>query len=98
MALEIKWSKKADQKFDNILKYLALQWGEGVTKNFVKKTYDLLDVLAEFPELGSIENQEKGIRGFTIVKQVNIFYRIKDQKIILLDFFDNRQSPKKKRF
>jgi plasmid stabilization system protein ParE len=98
MALEIKWSKKADQKFDKILEYLILNWGENVTKNFVKKVYDFLDILAEYPEIGSIENKEKGIRGFTIVKQVNIFYRIKDQNIILLDFFDNRQDPKKKRF
>ena len=98
MALEIKWSKKADQKFDKILEYLILNWGENVTKNFVKKVYDFLDILAEYPEIGSIENKEKGIRGFTIVKQVNIFYRIKDQNIILLDFFDKRQDPKKKRF
>ena len=98
MALEIKWSKKADQKFDKILEYLILNWGENVTKNFVKKVYDFLDILAEYPEIRSIENKEKGIRGFTIVKQVNIFYRIKDQNIILLDFFDKRQDPKKKRF
>ena len=98
MALEIKWSKKADQKFDKILEYLILNWGENVTKNFVKKVYDFLDILAEYPEIGSVENEKKGIRGFTIVKQVNIFYRIKDQNIILLDFFDNRQDPRKKRF
>ena len=72
-------------------------WSEQVTKNFVKKVYDFLDVLSEFPEIGSIENNEKGIRGFTIVKQINIFYRIKGETIILLDFFDNRQNPKMKK-
>ena len=98
MALEIKWSKRADKKFDKILEYLLVSWGERVTKNFVKKVYDFLDILSEFPEMGSIENKEKGIRGFTIAKQINIFYRIKGETIILLDFFDNRQNPKKKRF
>lgn len=98
MALEIKWSKRADKKFDKILDYLIKKWGDRVTKNFVKKVYDFLDILSEFPEIGSIENKEKGIRGFTIVKQINIFYRIKGDTIILLDFFDNRQDLNKKRF
>ncbi|PIQ35179.1 MAG: hypothetical protein COW63_01645 [Bacteroidetes bacterium CG18_big_fil_WC_8_21_14_2_50_41_14] len=97
MALNIKWSKRADRKFDKILEYLMTNWSEQVTKNFVKKVYDFLDVLSEFPEIGSIENNEKGIRGFTIVKQINIFYRIKGETIILLDFFDNRQNPKMKK-
>ena len=98
MALEIKWSKRADKKFDKILEYLITEWGDGVTKNFVKKVYDFLDILSEYPEIGSIENKEKEIRGFTLIKQVNIFYRVKGKTIILLDFFDNRQNPKKKRF
>ena len=98
MALEIRWSKQADKKFDKILEYLLEEWGGKVTRSFVKKVYDFLDILSEFPEIGTIENKEKGIRGFTIVKQVNIFYKINGDKIILLDFFDNRQDPGKRRF
>ncbi len=98
MALEVKWSIRADRKFDKILDYLLTEWGDRVTRNFVKKVYDFLEILSEYPEIGSIENKEKGIRGFTIVKQITLFYRIKEETIILLDFFDNRQNPKKKRF
>ena len=97
MALTIKWSKRADKKFDQILDYLSTEWGDQITKNFVKKVYDFLDLLIEYPEIGSIENKEKEIRGFTLVKQVNIFYRIKNNTIIILDFFDNRQDQKKKK-
>ena len=98
MAFKIKWTTRADVKFDNILQYLTTNYGEQVTKNFINKVYDFLDILSEFPEIGSIENQEKSIRGFTIVKQINIFYMIKGETIILLDFFDNRKNPKSKRF
>ena len=98
MALEIYWSKRAVKKFDHIQEYLFKEWGESVAKAFTKKVYDFLDILSEFPEIGSIENKEKEIRGFTIVKQVSLFYRIKENRIILLTFFDNRQNPKKKRF
>lgn len=98
MALKIVWSKKADKKFDKILDYLQLKWGEKVTSNFVKKVYNFLDILSEFPEIGTIENREKKIRGFTIVKQINIFYQVRENKIVLLDFYDNRQNPSQKQF
>ncbi len=98
MALKIYWTKRADKKFDQILDYLLVEWGESVAKAFTRKVYDFLDTLSEFPEIGTIENKEKGIRGFTIIKQVNLFYRISGDKAILLNFFDNRQHPRKKRF
>ena len=98
MALKIYWSKRAVKKFDQILDYLLEEWGESVTKAFTRKVYEFLEILVEFPEIGTIENKEKGIRGFTIIKQVNLFYRISGDKIILLNFFDNRQQPEKKKF
>ncbi len=98
MALEIVWSRRADEKFDLILEYLSEEWGTKVTKAFVKKVYDFLDILSEFPEIGTLENKEKAIRGFVIIKQVSVFYNIRNNRIIILNFFDNRQSPSKKRF
>lgn len=98
MALEIVWSKRADEKFDLILKYLSKEWGTNVTKAFIIKVYDFLDILSEFPEIGTLENKEKAIRGFVIIKQVSVFYTIRNNRIIILNFFDNRKSPSKKRF
>jgi len=76
MALEIQWSKQADKKFDAIIQYLELEWGESVTQAFVKRTFEFLDLLQDFPEIGSIENQEKNIRGFVLIKQLTVFYKI----------------------
>lgn len=97
MALNIVWSKRASLKFDQIIIYLLNEWGENAAKEFIGKVFDFLDILAEFPEIGSLENKEKNIRGYTIIKQVNLFYRIKENNIILIIFFDNRQNPKKKK-
>jgi len=96
MALTISWTTRASSNFDNIIEYLELQWGDKVASQFIKNVYDFLELISEFPKLGSIENKEKGIRGFTLLKQVNIFYRIKNEKIIILGLFDNRQDPSKK--
>jgi plasmid stabilization system protein ParE len=96
MALKIFWTNKASNNFENILEYLEVEWGNQVTKRFIKDVYDFLELLVEFPEIGSIENKEKGIRGFTLIKQINIFYRITADKIIILCLFGNRQNPSKK--
>lgn len=96
MALKLYWSARADKKFDKIIEYLQQEWGEKVTIAFVKKVYEFLDLLVEFPEIGKIENSERNIRGFVIVKQVTVFHKIKGNKIILLNFFSNRTRPGKK--
>lgn len=98
MALEINWTKRAENKFDKIIEYLLIEWGKTAAKAYIRKVYGLLDILSDFPEIGILVNKEKGIRGVTIVKQINLFYRISGNKIILLNFFDNRQNPKNKRF
>lgn len=67
-------------------------------EKFCKKVYEFLDIPAEFPEMGTLENGKKNVRGFTLLKQINIFYTVRKDKIILPDFFDNRQDPDKKMF
>ena len=98
MALEIRWSKKADNKFDQILAYLRVEWGEKVTSDFVKKVFDFLEILSEFPEIGTVENRTKSIRGFSIIKQIKIFYKINKNYVTILNFYDTRQNPKNKRY
>jgi len=96
MALKIVWSKRAKFKFDQIIMYLVEEWGEKSAETFICNVFDFLEILSDYPEMGTLENKSKNIRGFTIVKQVNLFYRIKGDSIILILFFDNRQNPKKK--
>jgi plasmid stabilization system protein ParE len=98
MALNILWSKKADKTFDSITEYLIVEFGEITASHFIRKVYYFLDLLSKFPEMGTIEHKELGIRGFVIVKQITIFYQIRNQTIILLNFYDNRGNPAMKRF
>ncbi len=45
-----------------------VEWGEHVTGLFVKKVYDFLDILPEFPDIGTIENKEKYINEYALPK------------------------------
>lgn len=96
MALTIFWTKRASRDFEIIIEYLVIEWGNQSARRFIRDLYNFLDLLSEFPEIGSIENKEKGIRGFTLLKQLNVFYRISNDRIIILGLFDNRQDPSKR--
>ena len=95
MALKIYWTKKALNNFDNILEFLVEKFGTTTARNFAIRVHNFVDNLQYFPELGNIQNSEKQIRGFVIVKQVCIFYRINKDQITILNLFDNRQDPSK---
>ena len=97
MAKKIVWTKRANSKFNKIIDHLEKEWGLNVTQNFVKKTYDIIELISDQSELGTIENTEKNIRGFLLTKHNRLFYRVTETEIILLNFFDTRSGPKRKR-
>jgi plasmid stabilization system protein ParE len=96
MALKIKWTKRASKTFYNTAEYIESEWGERSAKKFVTKVNKFLQLLKKNPKVGKIELEEKGIRGYVFSRQTTVLYRIKNDQIILLKFFDNRQYPKKK--
>jgi plasmid stabilization system protein ParE len=98
MAKTIVWNRRASNNFNSIIKYLEEEWGDRVTRNFVIRTYEILELLAKNPEMGPVEHFERQIRGFVITKHNTLFYRIEEDKLILLNFFDNRQHPRKKSY
>lgn len=97
MAKTIVWTKRANSKFNSIIQYLESEWSRTAVKSFVQRTYSVIELLAEHPQMGTIENQEKAIRGFLITKHNRLFYRENKNEIILLNFFDSRSKPKSKK-
>ncbi len=89
---------RASKKFDNVIEYLETDWNENVVRAFVQRTETILELLSKNPELGTVENSEKGIYGFRLTKHNRIFYRFDKERLIVLNIFDNRQSPKRKRY
>jgi len=89
-------SKLAIKKYRAIKEYIVHKWGLSVAGNFEQKVKDFLPLLENFPEIGTMEFPNKQIRGFQLTKQTKVFYRIKGERIIILNFFDVRQSPGKK--
>ena len=98
MEVKVYWSSKAEKQFESIVEYLETNWGINSASKFVNSIFEFIEILSDFPEIGSIEHLELNIRGFVIAKQITIFYQIRQNKVVILNLYDNRQKPKKKRF
>ena len=62
--MKIFFTKRAEIDFITIKKFIEIKWGIRVSEAFETKTFDFLDLLEDFPEMGSLEVKEKNIRGF----------------------------------
>ena len=98
MAKKIVWTKRADFKFNRIIKFLEEEWGTNVASAFVEKTYEIITLLSEHPNMGSLEKAEPEVRGFLITKHNRLFYRIVDKELILLNFFYARSGKGRKKY
>lgn len=98
MARKVRLAKKANKRFDEILKYLDREFGRASAIKFIERTYSFFDIITDFPNIGTVEDDKKGIYASVIEKQVAIFYRYTKKEIIILNFFDQRMNPKNRKY
>ena len=98
MARKIRSTKRADRRFEEIKEYLTTEFGENTTERFVKRVFSFYDIVTDFPKIGTLVNMEKGVYGFVLEKPVSVFYRVHNKEVIILNFFDNRSGPGKKKY
>jgi plasmid stabilization system protein ParE len=92
--MQVFVTRRAQQNFDSIIDYIKQKWGEKTAVEFVQKTDEFFKLLKNYPLMGQVEKND--IRGFQLSPQTRMLYRIRDEKIIILAFFDVRQNPNKK--
>ena len=90
----IIWSPSAIESYYAILEYLDEKWTQKEILAFVKRTEQVLSHIYNNPSLYPY-SQDSDTHKSVLVTQVTLFYRVKDNVIELLIFWDSRQdSPK----
>ncbi|MCZ8215981.1 MAG: type II toxin-antitoxin system RelE/ParE family toxin [Cyclobacteriaceae bacterium] len=92
--MQVYVTRRAEQNFDSIVDYISQKWGNKTAQAFVQKTEEIFKLLKSYPYMGQVEKGD--IRGFQLSPQTRILYYVRDNKIVILSFFDVRQDPKKK--
>ncbi len=91
--MQVFVTARAERNFA-IVNHIADHWGKATAQQFIHKTDEIFQLLQNYPTMGQIENGD--IRRFQLSRQTRLLYRIRNEKIIVLAFFDVRQDPSKK--
>lgn len=94
MSYQIIWSPQANQTYLLILEYLQKKWTEREINNFIERTEKVLFFISQNPLLYRYSKQNDSYK-CVVTEQTSLIYQIKQDKVELLSFWDNRQDPKK---
>jgi plasmid stabilization system protein ParE len=92
--MEVLVTPRAAQKFEALVAFITHKWGEKAASAFIQNMDAAFSQLQSYPLLGVIEHLD--IRGLQVSAQTRILYRIRNNKIIIISFFDVKQHPKKR--
>lgn len=62
MNREIIWSPAAEKDFESILEYLQHKWSNRISRRFINKVDDNIELILEDPKIFPVINTELGIR------------------------------------
>lgn len=97
MALTLVWTKRAEQGYDRIVKYLEKEWTDREVSSFVQETKHFFDLLKENPHMLEVTGSHKHLYRGPINRLTILTYRYKPRKkeIVLVNIRGARQKPQK---
>ncbi|MGY6522444.1 MAG: type II toxin-antitoxin system RelE/ParE family toxin [Mongoliitalea sp.] len=97
MALEIVWTKRAEEGYAKIIEYLEANFNEKEVRKFIGQSYHFFELLSQYPEMLESSKKQKYLRRGPINKYTVLTYRIKPRKklIELINIRSSRQKPLK---
>lgn len=93
MALVTRWSKEAEDTFNEIIEYLENNWTEKEVQSFVRKAHKVIGQIENNPYQFKASPFHE-IRKAFITKHNSMFYFVNedDGVVELYTFWDNRQD------
>lgn len=95
MAYEVIYKIRFRKKVVKLLEYLEMEWGQKVASNFLFKLEGRIERLSKQPQTGIISRKIPTVRSVLITYQNRLFYRIRRNKIEIINMYDTRMDPKR---
>jgi plasmid stabilization system protein ParE len=91
MAYEIVINKRFTIKLLHVLDYLEKEWGKRVAHEFQNKVFVRIYSLQLNPFTGG-PTGVGSVRSTLITKHNRMYYRVKDNKVVILNLYDTRRK------
>ena len=93
MSRDVRLSKKAAKRLDDLLDFLEERWSSKVKANFKHKFDATLKHIQLHPESFPASEMIPGLRKCVVTKQTTFYYKYSEINIDIIAIFDNRQDP-----
>ena len=94
--MKVYLSKQAEFKLDLILIYLLEEWNLKVKDDFIALLREKIIQISTLPNSCPKSKVNKEIFKCVLTKRITLYYRINNNDVEIITFFDNRQNPKRK--
>lgn len=93
MGLKIVFSEDAIDTLLSTISFIENNWNSRQAEKFLEKLYKTLTLASQNPYMFKAFMLSNNTRVGLISKQTSFIYRIQEDEIIILFFWDNRQEP-----
>ncbi|GBD87794.1 plasmid stabilization system protein [bacterium BMS3Abin03] len=88
-------SPLAERKLIILLDYLTKEWGVNSKNKYLSKFKNAINQISTHPKSCPESLEMKGLYKCVLTKQSSFYYRIRNDEIEIITFFDNRQDQSK---
>ncbi|OXA92108.1 type II toxin-antitoxin system RelE/ParE family toxin [Flavobacterium hercynium] len=92
--MNVIWAPQAKKDFWNNIDYLEAEWSEKIALNFIEKVNSTITLLKNDNVL-FIKTNFKSVYKIVITKHISLYYRIENNNLELLRFWNNFQNQEK---
>lgn len=89
--MKIDWTLASRNDYWQNIEYLENHWSEKEALNFIKEVDFSLNLLAK-GNIAFTKSDYTNVYKMVVIKQITIYYSIKDETIYLLRFWNNYQD------
>lgn len=93
MIFEIKFTPEAEQTFDSVSEQINSRWGAKVLVDFENKMLKSISIISKNPLIHPIIFKQSEIRSCVLHKNCSMLYRVVENVVEIICFWDNRQEP-----
>ncbi len=93
MNYDVSFTRKANSTFISVRDQLLNKWGQRTLAKFEQRTVKVLKTLSHSPFSYQAIEDNPNVRKAYIHKNCSLYYKVRDEKVAILFFWDNRQDP-----
>ena len=93
MTFEIRFTPESSITYLSVVTQLQERWGEKFVLRFEAKVKKSIKTISFNPYLYAVADEALQLRRCILHKNCSMLYRIYDEKVVIVVFWDNRQDP-----